>query len=212
MNKVQDGSLLGLLQLADSALPTGSAAHSFGLETLSEEGMLAPHEVELFLRDYLQETGLLEAVFVRRAWGQSTLRELSEELSAWKPARESRDASLKLGKRFAELVNRMMNAPAIELGLHYSIAFGAAGAVLGIPERVAVLAYLQQSVAGLVSACQRLMPLGQTAASSTIWNLRPAILRAASNALTLEEVSCFSPLPELSSMRHGSLGTRLFIS
>jgi urease accessory protein len=209
---VQDASLLRLLQLGDSALPIGLAAHSFGLETLAEEGMVEPHDVEPFLRHYLQETGLLEAVFVRRAWGLRAWRELSHELSAWKPARESRDASLKLGRRFAELVNGMMNTPAIELGLHYSVAFGAAGAVLGMPEKAVVLAYLQQSVAGLVSACQRLMPLGQTAASRMIWNLRPAILRAASDAITLEEVSCFSPLPDLSSMRHGSLGTRLFIS
>lgn len=209
---MQDASLLGLLQLADSALPIGSAAHSFGLETLVDEGLLGPGEVEQFLRDYLQEGGLIEAAFAGRAWGMTTWRELSDELSAWKPARESRDASLKLGRRFAELVNGMMNAPVIEPGLHYSVAFGAAGAVLGAPQKTVVIAYLQQSITGLISACQRLMPLGQTAASRIIWNLRPAILRAASGAIAIEEVSCFSPLPELSSMRHGSLETRLFIS
>jgi urease accessory protein UreF len=43
--------------------------------------------------------------------------------------------------------------------------------------------------------------------------LRGAMIRAAQPALTLaEEVTCFSPLPELSSMRHGTLETRLFIS
>ena len=45
-----------------------------------------------------------------------------------------------------------------------------------------VFAYLNQSVAGLVSACQRLMPLGQTAASQLLWALKPAILEAVDEA------------------------------
>jgi len=71
-----------------------------------------------------------------------------------------------------------------------------------------VMAYLQQSIAGLVSSCQRLMPLGQAAASRILWNLKPGIARASLS----EEASCFSPYLELASMRHGSLESRLFIS
>jgi urease accessory protein UreF len=71
-----------------------------------------------------------------------------------------------------------------------------------------VPAYLNQSIAGLVSACQRLMPLGQAAASKILWNLKPAIAHAALS----QEALCFSPYLELASKRHGSLETRLFIS
>jgi urease accessory protein len=145
---------------------------------------------------------------VRRAWGSDDVQALSEELGARKLARESREASLKLGRRFAELVNGMVEHPVLETNLHYCIAFGAAGAALAIPADAVVLAYLNQSISGLVSACQRLMPLGQLAASKILWNLKPAIVRA---SLT-EEASCFSPYLELASMRHGSLETRLFIS
>ncbi len=56
--------------------------------------------------------------------------------------------------------------------LSYPIAFGLAGGHLGIAEEAITTAYLRQSLAGLISACQRLMPLGQIAASCMIWNLK----------------------------------------
>lgn len=202
--------LLELLQLSDSALPVGAAAHSLGLETLVEDGILEPQNLEVFLRDYLAETGVLEVTFVRRAWRGENLNCLGNEFGARRPARESRDAALKVGRRFADLFNSLSGADVLP-NVYYPIAFGAAAAMVGIPEEFIAPAYLQQAITGLVSACQRLMPLGQIAASRIIWNLRPAIGEAVSHSESLE-VSCFNLLPELGSMRHPLLETRLFIS
>ena len=121
---------------------------------------------------------------------------------------------MKLGRRFAQLVNELTAREILETNLQYAVAFGAAASALGVDARATVLAYLQQSVAGWVSACQRLMPLGQVAASRILWNLKPAMIQAVLNQdeQRAEEVSCFTPLPEIASMRHASLETRLFIS
>lgn len=93
------------MQLADSALPVGSAAHSFGLEMLTADGVLAADSLPSFLRDYLQETGVLEAAFCRAGHRQAGVgwTALNQQLSARKPAQESRAASLTLGRRFLQL-------------------------------------------------------------------------------------------------------------
>jgi urease accessory protein len=178
---------------------------------LAEEGNLCGETAESFLHDYLSEAGRLEASFVRRAWRGEDAQLLSDEFCARRVARESREAALKLGRRFAQLINALLATTSVPDKLSYPIAFGLAGARLGIAQEAITVAYLRQSVAGLISACQRLMPLGQVAASCMIWNLKPSIY-AAVLASENREVGCFTPLPEVASMRHGSLETRLFIS
>jgi urease accessory protein len=229
---------LRLLQLADSALPIGTTAHSFGLETLTVEEHLETPHLETFLREYMHETGGLEAAFCRLAhrltvhcckdkmalgggWG-----ELNAQLDAYKTARESRSASTTLGRRLLQLVMSLtaQAAPAIALqqakaqggACHYCTTFGLTGATLEIDEDTTVLAYLHQSLAGLISACQRLLPLGQSQASAMLWRLKSTLLEVAtaSEALALhpETIAVCAPLLDLGSMRHPYLMTRLFIS
>jgi urease accessory protein len=233
-----DVAFLHLLQLADSALPIGAAAHSFGLETLVELGYLNVDGLEAFLHDYLMETGVLECgfcLFGYRLAAQSTEEmldacllqwlKLNAQLSAFKTARESRQASAALGRRFLHLAQELGIHPLLPqlaqeakragIESHHSIAFGLVGALLSAPMRQTGLAYLQQTLAGLVSACQRLLPLGQSQASQILWRLNPIILatiESSEAAATENDLSCFTALVDLGSMRHPALTTRLFIS
>ena len=233
-NSHSDLAELRLLHLADSAFPIGALAHSFGLESLVSHGFLAVKDLQDFFRAYLEEAGVLESVFCRAAFrlaaegremfpGELWL-ELNDRLSALKPARESRAGSAALGQNLLVAVLGVGEFPFLREALqaarksggviHHSPAFGLASGVLGLNENRAVLAYLHQTMASLVSACQRLMPLGQNQATRILWNLKLAIVEAAASSATctLDSACSFQPLLDWGAMEHPALSTRLFIS
>ncbi len=150
--------------------------------------------------------------------------ELNARLDAQKTARESRVASTALGRRFLQLAldleyrssveEALQSARQSNTGIHYCTAFGLIGGALGFGAQLTAAAYLRQALAGLVSACQRLLPLGQNAASHLLWALQPAILETTRQpaSLTPDTVFTFAPQVDVASFRHPTLATRLFIS
>lgn len=248
-------SLLKLMHIADSAFPIGASAHSFGLETLTAEGVVTAPTLESFLTDLLWESGRLEGCFVRLAYrcAMSAAADstdtvlvdlerwllLNQQMAAWKNARESREASATLGRRFLQTLAQVEQSQPLQqvyaaasqqgVPMHYCTAFGLVSRVLGVDESAAVLAYLQQNSMGLVSASLRLLPIGQGRAVELLWRLKTTVaaVSAATEKLVTTNgaipardplslcdpmLSIFTPLLDLASMRHPTLPTRLFIS
>jgi len=227
-------SELRLLQLADSALPIGALTQSFGLETLVASEMLSVSELAGFLRGYIEESGFAEVVFCREAhrvvntlaatFSSNRWVGLNQTLSARKTARESCAGSAALGRNFLEALIALDNSPVLRNALvavknpptlvHHCTAFGLAAAVIGIDEDRAALTYLHQSTANLISACQRLLPLGQTGATRLLWDLKPQICDAMSRSkhCSIDDACSFMPLLDWAAMEHPALFTRLFIS
>ena len=74
---------LRLLHLADSALPVGALAHSFGIESLTSSGALRVADLPSFLQGYLEEAGVMEAAFCRAAYRLAGLNELRLPMERW---------------------------------------------------------------------------------------------------------------------------------
>ena len=142
-------SLLRLQQLADSALPIGGAAHSFGLESLVDAGLLNVDNLAAFFEDHLSETGVLEAAYCAASHGASIGEwlALNTQLGARKLARESRDASCAMGRRFLRLAAAISNnellleASDAQTDAHLAACFGLAAGVLEIDARTAAAAF-----------------------------------------------------------------------
>ncbi len=77
-------TFLQLLQFADSTLPIGAQAHSFGLETLTVEGVLTVDSIESFLHDYVFEIGAVDALFCHAAYGIATEADVDLFEAEWR--------------------------------------------------------------------------------------------------------------------------------
>jgi urease accessory protein len=204
------------------------------LESLVSFNILNVSGLLDFLKKYLQESGMLEAVACREAFdlvrsdsekfSMHAWLKINDQLSAFKPARESREGSAALGRNLLQAVLALGDYPTLREAreaarasgtlLHHSAVFGLVSATLSFDEDRTVLAFLHQLTASLVSACQRLMPLGQTEATRILWNLKPTIAEVSSRSanFALDDVTCFTPLLDWGAMEHPALPTRLFIS
>ena len=222
-------SLLTLLQLTDSFFPTGAFAHSFGLETYVQLGLINdPETFEMFLRSTFHHSlrnG--DAVAIGLTYKATEIEEvvdLDKRFTAMKVARESREGSIKIGKQFLRNAailerNEMLDeyAEGVRAGRcagHHAIAYGLVASAAKIDLFSAVLGYLHAHVVGQVSAAVRLIPLKPTDGQRIIDAIRPDLIDIArfAEGAELDDLGSFTPGLDIRSMQHERLYSRLFIS
>jgi urease accessory protein len=222
--------LPALLQTSDALFPTGAYAHSLGFE---EFARLATVRDEAGLRGFV-EGHLLPALrdqelpYLRFAHGCGgdlvALCKVDREISAWKLARETREASVTIGRRRLAALRAVNDLPryvefaaAIALGEahgHHLTVCAVQAAGEGFPLEAALGAWFYQSVAGACSAALKLIRIGQDGCQRV---LRAALAHAkatiaASHDVERDDAGTFDPLLEIAAMRHEFADERLFIS
>jgi urease accessory protein len=218
-----------LLQTTDAFFPTGAYAHSLGFEELlrlcevrDEAGLR--ELVDSHVLPVLMHQDLPYLRFAHQAAEGRALWEIDREISAWKVARELREASIQVGRRRLAALRAVADCDgyrnlvrAIETGEaagHHLTVCAVQALAEGAPLAAALTAYLYQSVAGLCSAALKLIRIGQEGCQRV---LRHALTQAkrvveASLLVEREEAGWFDPLLEIASMRHEFANERLFIS
>lgn len=227
-----DTRLLSLLHFGDSAFPTGGYAHSFGLETYCQAGLVQSREdLERFLVAHLEGSSgpcdATAAVGVLAAVAGDNLerfRAIDGMLEAMKPVREFREASRQMGRQTLRVAaaltgeSRLVTyAGDVEKSLapgHHAVAYGLAASALGWTPEATASAFLYSSTALLVGAALRLLPMGQLEGQRVLWGLHPVIERVARDAAArdVDDLWSFSPGIELAGIRHATLDMRLFRS
>lgn len=225
--------ICGLLQAGDSFYPTGSYAHSFGLEGLIDAGTVRDRPS---LRAYLFHSVVpslerVELPLTAHAWRAfaepadwDAIAALSELSHALRPPRESRLANANIGRQRSELVALLHAHPlardylarASAGGWPHASAIAAAleGRVLGAPLAGILSAVFYTSIASLMSAAMKLLRLGQNASQSLLTETltRAPVTVSAACEIPLEGIGWFNPWLDIAAARHESADTRMFIS
>lgn len=210
-----DPRLLTLTQWLSPAYPVGAFAWSHGLESAVRQGWVTDEvSLQSWLTDILAEgSGKADALWIRLAWqGDRSVAELDALARAWQPSRERLREAERQGTAFVQVTADVWDLDLPPMLL--PVALGEAARQMDMSVEPVAALYLQSFAGNLVSAAQRLMPLGQTAAQGVLARLAPlcAELAAGTEGLTLEDMASCAYLSDVASMKHETLEPRLFQS
>ena len=214
-----------MLQLSDSALPTGGFAHSAGLEAAAQQGEIASAaELERFVRDALWQAGHFALPLASAAHREpAALPRLDAHADAFLVSRIANRASRTQGRAFLDTCARIFpnelgelreSARTAKLLLHHAPIFGAVGRALGLARSEVQQLWLSISLRGLLFAAVRLGIAGTHEAQRLQHELAATMdeVLAACGNLSEDDVAQTSPLADLVGSTHDRLYSRLFQS
>jgi urease accessory protein len=222
-------SLLGILQLADSAFPSGAFTLSHGLETLIADGAVHSADdvkelLEVSLLDRLARADLVILLAVHGASDLEEVRELDRRLSTVKLAANDRVASQRVGRRLAIEASRLVDdallagyvaaLPDGQADGNAAVAWGLATRAFGLTAVDAALGACWSFGSGLCAAGVRLGLYGHGQAQRMLRETGPVMQRAVERAATgdSQDLRPSSPHLDVALARHETAAAHLFAS
>ena len=214
------------LLFADGRMPTGSHAHSGGLEAAVDAGLEA-FELAGFIAGRLQTCGLVEAAVAAAAnraaaaQDRDALARLDAEAMARICSPALRDASAALGRSLLHTASRVLDEPprleSYRLRSRCTprpVALGVAAAAAGLGPLETATVSLHEDLAGVASAAVKLLPIDAAGAFRCVAALAPQIERCARTAAEVTSIAALpsvsAPKLELLSLVHAAQERRLF--
>ena len=215
-----------VLQLADSAFPTGGFAHSGGLEAAAQLGEVASAEdLATYLDAALWQAGHASLPFVGAAHdAPAQVAQVDAACDAFLTNHVANRASRTQGRAFAATAACVLERPALRaldeacraraVHAHLAPVFGAALSTLDVSRERAQALFLYTTLRALTSAAVRLGLSGPHEAQRAIAARAGVMDRvlSACAALSVHDAAQTAPLLDLFGMAHDRLYSRLFQS
>ncbi|MGW4490377.1 urease accessory protein UreF [Amycolatopsis sp. NPDC004368] len=229
---------LSVLQLSDSAFPSGRYTLSSGLETLAQNGsplaVRAPAVLSGLLHDHLRggvgpSDGVALACAHRATATEESIdleavAQADQRLTAVKVSREARETSTRTGRALLRVATAAFGSDALaryakcvaegQTPGNHAVVLGIQSACLGVPRLEAVAGELFAFSANWVAAAIRLSVTDHTTAQAVLSGARAVIAQAALEAVDkqVSDISSSTPLLDVMAMKHEEIEVRLFAS
>jgi urease accessory protein len=208
-----------LLQLSDSAFPSGAFAHSFGFEALRQLGLLAEESLTLRLRELAWSTALSALPFLNDAY-RHVAEAADHHADQFLSNHVANRASRAQGQAFmiaAEATFDDRGVEALRRTLpfsHVAVATGASLKCAGVSLDDSRRVFLYGAVRGALSAAVRLGILGPLRAQHVLYGLHPLLDEILSETLglTADDAASVAPLVDVAQGTQDRLYSRLFQS
>ena len=215
-----------LLQLADSAFPTGGFAHSGGLEAAIQLGEVrGAAGLEKFALEALWQAGYSSFIFASAAHDDGTLfKDLDQLCEIFTTSPIANRASRVQGRTFISTCLRAFptenllsfhafysNAP---VHFHLAPLFGNVVNILGVEKKMMQGLLLHGTLRNILSAGVRLGAIGSYQGQNLQWKMAPHLDKIMHHcgSLSLTDIAQTAPLQEMWQNSHDRLYSKLFQS
>lgn len=206
-----------LLQLSDSALPTGGFSHSFGFEQYLDRGEI--HDAKSFMA-WLQvytanQLTFTDALLMRMMYEGMDDAELADRAIAAAIPAQVRAADIAMAKRIRTIGKNALALPETTVEhAHPAIEFARISRHYSIPLDDAIVAHLTGTLSTLAQNAVRGIPIGQSDGQMVITASHEWTNQAMERVGTLDydDLGMVAPGLEIAQTQHERLRARMFMS